>query len=92
MTTTVKIESCAWPVQVQALDAAEGEEAPVVSDVGVVQPNSTGIFHAHAGRKLLITELPIPQQSADDADQAEPASVPPPAAKTKPAKRARAAS
>lgn len=72
MTTTVRIQACAWPVQVTALDKVMGEKKPVRQDLGTIQPNSTGIFHAHSARELLITELPIPEQEPGPADEPSP--------------------
>jgi hypothetical protein len=67
MTTTVKVITHSWPVQVTTTDhGADGQDHRSESRV---EPDSEREFHIHSTRSLSFKELPEDQKSA-----AEPAS------------------
>lgn len=63
MTTTVKITTHSWPVSVVVLDeCADGSIA--ATTMMPVPPNSERMDYVHSTRRLLITEMKLPKESA----------------------------
>ena len=66
MTTTVKVITHGWPVQVTTTDhVADGEDNHSAERV---EPNSERDFHVHSTRSVAFKELPA-EAVAEDADE-----------------------
>jgi len=58
MTTKVTVDAHAgWPVRVESIDH-DGSGATVRADLGIVPALASQSFYAHAGRQIVVTELP----------------------------------
>lgn len=67
MTTSIKVVTHDWPVQVQNIDiTTEGEQVSGTTEV--VEPHSERTFNIHQHRELHIKELPI--QTATEQQEA----------------------
>lgn len=65
MTTTVKLITHSWPVEVTTTD--HGAEGDQVHGVSRVEPHSEVELHIHATRSIAFKELPEEKAAAGDA-------------------------
>jgi hypothetical protein len=64
MTTTIKVITHSWPVEVTTTEHGAG------CTTDIVAPNSEREFHVHSTRSLGIVELPEPAKAAEPAEPA----------------------
>lgn len=65
MTTTAKVVTHAWPVEVTTIDTVQGEDGPrQISGTTVVAPHTQQDFHLTNTRELHFKELAIPESPA----------------------------
>ena len=65
MTSKVEVDAHAgWPIKVVALDQTRRNGSGVEETVlGIVDPGKKQVFYIHSSRKLLIEEMPYPQDT-----------------------------
>lgn len=73
MTTTIKVITHSWPVEVTKTEKAAERDSTVTTEI--VEPNSEREFYIHATRSLGFVELPEPAKAAEPVAEApvEPA-------------------
>jgi len=59
MTTTIRVLTHSWPVEVKVKDVTGVREYTVTTEV--LDPHCQRDFHVHSTRSLKITELPEPR-------------------------------
>ena len=65
MTTTITVETHAWPVEVKAQTYHEHETGSFYSkQIDIVGPNDKRQFHITATQRVTFTELPLPAAAA----------------------------
>lgn len=67
MTTTVKVITHAWPVDVTTTDQVAGGDD--VHTVERVEPRRARDFYIHSTRSIRFLELPEPEKAADPVEE-----------------------